>query len=60
MDALDKYHKANALTEVNYRTRLAEAQRLIGEARNIYDDDLRKAREEYSKREAKQASANEQ
>ena len=53
MDALDKYHKATALAEVNYRTRLTEAERLMGEARNIYDDDLSKAEDEYSKREAK-------
>jgi len=53
MDALDKYHEAKALAEANYRTRLTDVERLKGEASNIYDDDLRKASEEYTKRETK-------
>ncbi len=45
MDALETYQKARTLAEANYRTRLTEAKRLMGEARIIYEDDLEKARE---------------
>ena len=50
MDALSKYTKYReslALAESNYRTRLGEYKRLMGEARTIYEEDCHKALEEY-------------
>lgn len=49
MDARDKYYDALALAESNYISRLTEARRLMGEASEIYEEDKRKAAEEYRK-----------
>jgi len=43
-EAWDKYRRAVALAETNYRTRLIEAQRQMGEARELYEEDLKRAR----------------
>lgn len=44
---LKKYKKAIILAESNYRARLADAKMLMGEARLIYEDDIKRAKEEY-------------
>lgn len=47
MDKLKKYQQRKALAETNYQTRLSEAKRQMGEAFEIYQNDLKEALEEY-------------
>ena len=49
MDATQKYQEAKALAETNYRHRVEDAQRLMEEARTIYESDLEKALVEWRK-----------
>ena len=51
-DPLEKYHRAVALAYANYRTRLREAQRQMGEANELYEADLQRAREIYQAEKA--------
>lgn len=46
MNSLEKYQKAVALADANYDARLAEAKRLMGEARALRKEDYEKARTE--------------
>lgn len=51
MHKLGRYRERKALAEVNYATRLSEAKRMMGEARIIYEDDLKSALSEYQETE---------
>jgi len=47
MNKQKKCQERKALAEANYRARLAEAQRMAGEAFTIYEKDLADALNEY-------------
>ncbi|KKN46258.1 hypothetical protein LCGC14_0674650 [marine sediment metagenome] len=49
MDAIEKWNEAMVRANANHEARVKDAQRLLAEAKEIYDNDLRHIQEDWNK-----------